>query len=60
MESHKLKELPFCIILGKKQMKKFFKKMQNTIFWGPLCPNLAKNEFFTKIALCHFSASIVP
>ena len=34
--------------------------MQNTVFWGPFCPNLGKNEFSTKIELGHILTSISP
>ena len=37
-----------------------FKKMQNTLFPGPFCPNFGKSEFSTKIWLRHVLASIVP
>ena len=41
-------------------MTRLKKKHKIPLFWGPLCPNLNKNEFSTKIRLCHFLASLVP
>lgn len=38
---------------------KMFKKMQNTLFWSPFCPNLGKKLFFHKIGLRHFLVSIL-
>ena len=36
-----------------------FSKIQNTLFLGPFCSNLGKNELSTKIGLRPFLASIV-
>ena len=44
---------------SKKKQKKN-KKMQNTLFLGPFCQNLGKNDYFTKIGFRHFLVSIVP
>ena len=50
-----LKEL--SLVLGKTN-DKIFQKIQNTLFLGPFCLNLGKNEFSTKIGLHHFLASV--
>ena len=41
-------------------MTKFSKKCKRSNSLGTFCPNLGKNEFFTKIGQRHFLASIVP
>ena len=54
MESEELNELSFCINFKEKETTKFSKKMQNTLFWGPFCPNFGKNEFAIKLDFVSF------
>ena len=53
MESQSSKEISFCIVFREKN-EKIFKKMQNNLFLDPLCSNLGKIEFTTKIGLRNF------
>ena len=39
-------------------MKAFFKKLTNTLFLGPLYPNLGKNKFSLKIKVSLFTIYI--
>ena len=51
-----------CLVTPTKRIKRtfiqIFQKIQNTLFLGPFCLNLGKNEFSTKIGLHHFLASV--
>ena len=53
MEIQELKELFFCIVYREKIKTKCY-------FWALFWQNLGKNDFFKKIELRHFLASIVP
>ena len=54
MESQEFKELSLGIALRKNKWQDF-QKIENTMFLGPFCPNLGKNEFYTNIKLSLFS-----
>ena len=59
MEIKNQKNFHFPLFLGKTN-DKMFKKLQNTEFSFLLYPYLDKDEFSTKIGLCHFLAPKVP
>ena len=43
-----------------KSLEQFWRKMTKTPFWPPFWPKTAEPEFFLKIGLRHFLASMVP
>ena len=53
VENTESQDYSFLTILGRSNYR-FFEKIQNTVFLGPLCSNMEKKEFNSKTGFSPF------